>query len=89
MIAQRLYLSVERVDTVLNDLCLAGICEGIPNSQGKFTYAQASNEINGLVNQLADYYSHNLIEVTNMIHSKTNAGQRVQQFADAFKFNRD
>lgn len=88
ILAQHLYLNVELANTVLNDLCAAGICESITNSQNKFTYAPA-NEINALITQLADYYSHNLIEVTHMIHAKTNAGQRVQQFADAFKFNRD
>lgn len=88
ILAQHLYLNVELANTVLNDLCAAGIFESIANSQDKFTYAPA-REINALITQLADYYSHNLIEVTHMIHAKTNTGQRVQQFADAFKFNRD
>lgn len=88
-IAQRLYLNVELAEAMLSDLCLAGISEEIPNSQGKFIYVQASKDIHGLLDQLANYYSYNLIEVTHMIHSKTNTGQRVQQFADAFKFNKD
>lgn len=88
ILAQHLYLNVELANTVLNDLCSVGICESTPNSQDKFTYAKTNGK-NELITQLADYYSHNLIEVTHMIHAKTNAGQRVQQFADAFKFNRD
>ena len=87
--AQRLYLSVDQVTGVLNDLAEVGICSAVANQPGKFQYAPTHSELNELIAQLALYYSRNLIEVTNMIHSKAKPGRRVQLFADAFKFNKD
>lgn len=88
-IAQRLYLNHGQVGIMLKDLCAAGICEQLPDSESEFIYAPAASELGELIDQLAVYYSRNLIEVTNMIHSRTNTGRRVQQFADAFKFRKD
>jgi len=87
--AQRLYLAVDQVTDVLSDLAAAGICNAVADQPGKYQYAPAFNELNELIAQLARYYSRNLIEVTNMIHSKAKPGRRVQLFADAFKFNKD
>lgn len=88
-IAQRLYLGREQVAVMLGDLAAVGICRAVADAAGKFIYAPAYSELSDLIDQLADYYSHNLIEVTNMIHAKANAGRRAQQFADAFKFKKD
>lgn len=88
-IALRLYLKPEQAANMLEDLCAAGICKVAANQPGKFVYAPAAEELGHLLDQLADYYSRNLIEVTNMIHSKANRGHRAQQFADAFKFKKD
>ena len=88
-IARRLYLSHEQAVSMLKDLNASGICAPIPNKPGRFIYAPSFSELGELVDQLAHYYSLNLIEVTNMIHSKANAGRLVHLFADAFKFNKD
>lgn len=88
-ITRRLYLNPELAIKMLSDLCVAGICEASPDQSGKFIYAPASNEIRELIDQLAHYYSCNLIEVTNMIHSRASTGRRAQQFADAFKFDKE
>lgn len=88
-IARRLYLSHEQAACMLKDLSASGICKPIPNQPGKFIYAPSFSELGELIDQLAHYYSLNLIEVTNMIHSKANAGRLVHLFADAFKFNKD
>jgi len=88
-IAQRLYLSDEQATNMLYDLSISGICAPLPNKPEQFIYAPAAKELDKLIDQLASFYSSNLIEVTNMIHSRAHAGRMVHLFADAFKFNRD
>lgn len=56
--------------------------------QEAFFFGPTNPDLHTQVSQLAHYYSHHLIEVTNMIHSRTNQASRVQQFADAFKFHK-
>jgi uncharacterized protein (DUF924 family) len=88
-IAQRLYLSDEQAANMLRELSHSGICALLPDNSEQFIYAPAAKELNELIEQLASFYSSNLIEVTNMIHSRAHAGRLVHLFADAFKFNRD
>ena len=88
-VAQRIYISQTQATNVLKDLCDAGICQPISNVAGEFSYSPAFPELGELINQLADYYPRHLIEVTNMIHSKSASGQRVRMFADAFKIHKD
>lgn len=88
-IAKRLYLNAEQVNIMLMELCAAGICKPVPDVPSRFIYAPAFSELNDLIDQLVLYYSLNLIEVTNIIHSKTDTGRRASLFADAFKFRKD
>ena len=88
-IAQRMYITDAQADAMLKDLCAAGICKPAPNQTGEFIYSPAFAELGQLIDQLAEYYPRNLIQVTNMIHAKSASAQRVQMFADAFKFHKD
>lgn len=88
-IAERLYLKPAEATAMLSDLHVSGICVPIPEKFGYFVYAPTVNELGNLIDQLAIFYASNLIEVTNIIHSKANAGRMVHLFADAFKFQKD
>ena len=89
-LAQRLYINPEAAANMLNDLQLAGIFELSTGEAQEYRFKPTSAELSALIDQVADYYAHNLIEVTNMIHSKATQSSRVRQFADAFKFqNKD
>jgi hypothetical protein len=81
-IAKRLYLNTENAACMLSDLCAAGICIPATTESG-FIYAPTEN-LRELINQLAVYYAHHLIEVTNMIHAKNDAGRGARLFANAF-----
>lgn len=87
--AQRMYVSEAQARAMLKDLCEAGICKPVSNHTDQFIYSPAFEELGQLIDQLAEYYPRNLIMVTNMIHAKSAAGQRVRMFADAFKFLKD
>lgn len=88
-ISKRLYVSNQEAAGMLQKINAAGICRAIDDTFSGFIYSPASPELSDLINQLATYYPRNLIEVTNMIHSKAGSTSRVQQFADAFKFFKD
>ena len=88
LLAQRLYLPVERAANILADLAAAQIC-AVPDAQAQaYRYQPATAELDLLVASLERYYSQNLIEVTNMIHASTRRHSRIQEFADAFKWGK-
>jgi len=89
LIAKRLYVSNQEVIAVLRKMVAAGICRFVDEPSVGFKYSPTSSELGDLINQLAIFYPRNLIEVTNMIHSKSSTNSRVQQFADAFKIFKD
>jgi hypothetical protein len=84
-IGKRLYLARDQVAIILKKLCAAHICSTVPNHPDQYIYQPESAELDELINRLVDFYAHNLIEVTHLIHA--NASQKnVQQYADAFKW---
>jgi hypothetical protein len=91
-LAQRLYLSVERTTGILDDLVGARICriedDADPDPALLYRYAPFTAELDLLVGSLERYYGQNLIEVTNMIHASLRRHSRIQEFADAFKWDR-
>jgi hypothetical protein len=86
IIAKRLYLNADITSSMLEDLCSAGFC--IPSSSGDGVMYEPVKELAELVNQLAMYYSRHLIEVTNIIHTKSKTHRRAHLFADAFLFKK-
>jgi hypothetical protein len=86
-VAQRLYISEDAASGLLTDLHAAGFIAGSESEPALYRYHPSSDELREMIDRLAATYAKNLVEVTNIIHSKT--GKRAQQFADAFKWRRD
>ena len=40
-----------------------------------------------MIDRVAETYTRQLVDITNLIHSKTS--KKAQQFADAFKWRKD
>lgn len=87
-LAQRLYLSVDRTTGILGDLVGARICSIEGDADPLYRYAPFTAELDLLVGSLERYYGQNLIEVTNMIHASLRRHSRIQEFADAFKWDK-
>lgn len=86
-VARRLYMSEKAASELLSELHAAEVLL-MTEPQGPFyRYHPASDELRQMVDGLAQTYSTHLVEVTNLIHSKTN--KKAQQFADAFKWRKD
>jgi hypothetical protein len=90
-LARQLYIGQEQAARVLDDLANAGICAAGPLSAARYSYRPHAQELDDLIGRLADFYSRNLIEVTNIIHANSRASQaqKVQRFADAFKWRKE
>lgn len=86
-VARRLFLGEEKISGMLQDLRDAGICAAVEPASELFVFAPQSPDLAQLIDRVADYYAHNLIEVTNMVHSKDGT-QRIKQFADAFQWRK-
>ncbi|MDE2223043.1 MAG: hypothetical protein KGK03_08240 [Candidatus Omnitrophica bacterium] len=80
-IAQSLFINEKNAEKVLTDLCASKIID----QQGtSYVYAPSITGLKEKIDALADVYSKNLIEVTNLIHSKTD--KQAQQFGEGFKW---
>jgi hypothetical protein len=81
--ARRLYTSEHQAEEVLGQLCAEGL---IARESDLYRYAGQSAETLAMIDRLAEFYSKQLIPITNLIHGKP---RRIRQFADAFKFRKD
>jgi DNA-binding IclR family transcriptional regulator len=85
-VARRLYLSEAATAGVLEQLAEARIVRRNPQGPAAHCFAPHP-EIADVVDMLAAYYRSHLVEVTDVIHSRT--ARKAQQFADAFKLRKD
>jgi hypothetical protein len=87
LLAQRLYISSLQANELAKQLEAAGIVTASPVDPATYRYAPQSEELAVLLGEVEATYRTSLVEVTNLIHSKS--GRQAQRFADAFKFRKD
>lgn len=87
MMAQSLYIGEAKAAEVLADLCASGIAVVQNVAKAVYSYKPTSTELKLTLDRLAEVYAKNLIEVTNLIHSKT--GKKAQEFGDAFRWQNE
>ena len=85
-IARRLYMPEHAAAAVLEQLAEARIVERAAQGPSAHRFAPHP-ELSSVVEQLANFYRSHLVEVTDVIHSRT--ARKAQQFADAFKLRKD
>jgi hypothetical protein len=91
-LARRLYVREKTADTLLADLCTAGMvarcaAPDAGHAAQCFRYAPTPDCLRERIDRLADLYSTHLVEVTHLIHSSLD--RKAQQFADAFKWRKE
>jgi hypothetical protein len=86
-LARRLYIGERNAARVLADLHDGGFLIVPQSRQPMYSYKPAVAAQAVIVDQLAEIYAHHLVEVTNLIHSRSALG--AQLFADAFKIRKD
>jgi hypothetical protein len=86
-IAQNLFISEKRAGELLADLCSQGFTALKEESEFLYYYQPSSIGLKEMIDELSEIYAHNLVEVTNLIHSNTI--KQAQKFGDAFKWQKD
>jgi|SRR5690606_3554016 len=86
-VAERLYISEKAAAGLLEELSAAGFVSSSQADPPAYRYQPSSDQLRQLVDRLAECYAKNLLEVTNIIHSKID--RKAQQFADAFRWRKD
>lgn len=81
-LAQRLYLDTPRASALLAQLVRTGLLSVEQSATPRYVYAPRTPQLAALVEQLAVVYGQNLVEVSTLIHLKTN--RKAHLFADAF-----
>ncbi len=86
-LANRLYISEKAAASLLAELHEAGVTRIDDEALVSYCYSPATDSLREIIDRLADVYAAQLVEITNLIHSKT--GKKAQHFADAFKWRKD
>ncbi len=84
-VASRLYIGEGQALELLQFMQQCGIATR--SDAGGFAYAPASPELESVIDELAHAYSHDLVGVTDLIHSRLD--KRAHQFADAFRWKKE
>ncbi|MET0379601.1 MAG: hypothetical protein ABW049_11480 [Spongiibacteraceae bacterium] len=85
--ARRLYVSDKVAQALLEQLCASGFAHRIDTSSPLYRYQPLSEILQRHVDQLALAYAEHLVEITKLIHSKSD--RAAHQFADAFKLRKE
>jgi hypothetical protein len=87
-LARRLYIRERTAQSLLEDLCMAGMAASCaPPAHNCYAYRPSSDGLRSRIDQLADLYARHLVEVTLLIHSSLD--RKAQQFADAFRWRKE
>jgi hypothetical protein len=86
-LAKRLYIGAALAEEIARQLESAGIIALADRELPAFRYAPQDPDLPELLALLDLTYRNALVEVSQLIHSKS--GKRAQRFADAFKFRKD
>lgn len=84
-LASRLYTGEAQALELLQSMHAAGVIARA--ADGTYGYAPSAPELRTVIDQLAVTYAHDLVRVTDLIHSRLD--KRAQQFADAFRWKKD
>ena len=86
-VSKRLYMPEQASAEVIQQLRGTGIVEPAGADPISHRYRPESPELAAMLEMLAAFYRSHLVDVTDMIHSRT--ARRARQFADAFKLRKD
>lgn len=86
-VARRIYISEKAAHGLLQEMQSAGCIERGDADSEQYRYAPSGEDLRVMIDRLAQSYSRNLVDVTELVHSKIN--KRAKQFADAFIWRKD
>lgn len=84
-LAQRLYLDERSAGRLLDKLQAAGVAR--EEEAARYRYAPKTAQLAEMLDRLASVYARHLVDVSTLIHLKTN--KKAQLFADAFVWRKE
>lgn len=84
-LARRLYVRERTAVELIEQLVASGVAAPLP--AGGTVRFSPREELRELVDRVAEAYAHDLVAITDLIHSRID--KRAQQFADAFRFRKE
>lgn len=85
-LAQRLYIGERAARELLDALVDSGVAARAVADTAQFYYHPATAALAALLDRVAESYARHLVEVTHLIHSRTD--KKARQFADAFRWRK-
>ncbi|MDQ3026225.1 MAG: alkaline phosphatase family protein [Pseudomonadota bacterium] len=86
-IGEWLYMSEEAAAGFVAQLVASRIIRPAETDRASHRFAPESDELAEMLDRVASCYSSNLIEMTDLIHAKTE--RKARHFADAFRLRKD
>lgn len=86
-LSQRLFISEQIAEGITKQLQLSGIINALDSTSNTYHYQPTNEKLTALINQLAETYTTNLVEITNLIHSKNE--KAASKFSNAFIWRKD
>lgn len=83
-VAERLYVAETATLKLLDDLCRGHM---VAREDEHYAYRPHSEHLRATIDELAEVYARNLVDVTHLIHSRVD--RQAQHFADAFRLRKD
>jgi hypothetical protein len=87
-LSKRLFITKNATEQVVKQLLLSGIIKSSENDTQFYYFHPIDDKLNTLIDQLGALYITNLVEITNMVHSR-NEQSAAQKFSEAFMWRKD
>jgi hypothetical protein len=84
-LGEHLFASASRAESILHDLREQELCSA--TLPGHFRYSPRSAAVAATIDRLAEHYSRNLVQVSQLLHAKLD--RQALDFSDAFKLRKD
>lgn len=86
-VAKRLFINEKAAAAILKQLNNMGVIQIVNHETLLYQYSPQSDDFKKMIDELAQIYVTDLIEVTNLIHSNVN--KKARKFANAFIWRKD
>jgi hypothetical protein len=84
-VASRLYVAEGQAAELLEQLAGSGVARR--QEDGRYAYVPSTPALAGVIDALAETYAHDLVGITDLIHSAT--GRSAHQLAGGFRWRKD
>lgn len=86
-LSERLFITKDAVGNIIKQLLFSGIIKPLESDPSFYFYCPENEQLKNIIDELASLYKTNLVEITNLVHSRSE--NVAQNFSDAFIWRKD